>query len=257
MKKTTEFILQPTVLLTIFIFAYGQAMAITCIELDGAYVYSQESSPVYLGFFGNQFAFESIMNKYGTYGSPYNRLSVRNNYGTYGSPYSSYSANNEYTSTPPKVYKNGSLIAYLTNNTFITGGVPLAAIDASCTFYSASPSPGNPPPSPPSWVNASDGTYTDKIQLVWTTVADATEYNVYYAESLTGTKNLVNSTIGTVMNIIGATPDKLYYFWISSTNSYGEGIYSNPDSGYMASQPASSGSNLLLLTLPAILNSAK
>jgi hypothetical protein len=64
---------------------------ITCSSLDGAYVYSREEPPVYLGFFGNQFALDSILNKFGTYGSSYNLTSVRNTYGTYGSPYSIYS----------------------------------------------------------------------------------------------------------------------------------------------------------------------
>ena len=41
--------------------------ALTCSDLDGAYVYSQESTPKYLGFFGSAYATESIMNTYGTY----------------------------------------------------------------------------------------------------------------------------------------------------------------------------------------------
>jgi hypothetical protein len=130
-----------------------KALAITCADLDGAYVFSQESTPVYLGFFGSQFSSDSIMNEYGTYGSPYSSLSVRNEYGTYGSPYSSlsvrneigtygspysmYSANNDYASAPPKIYKYGVLFAYLTTNSLINGGVSLAAIDSSCTFYSS------------------------------------------------------------------------------------------------------------------------
>jgi len=214
----------------------AQVSALTCQDLDGAYVYSQELTPVYLGFFGGQFSSESIINEYGTYGSPYSSLSVRNEYGTYGSPYSTYSANNDYTSYPPEIYKYGVLIGHLTTNSIITDGVSLAAIDVSCTFYSVSPATGSPPPppSPPSTFTASDGTFTDIIRLTWSTAAGATQYNVYYATSLTGTKNYISSTTSTTMDIIGATPDYVYYFWVSASNLWGEGALSNPDSGYMA-----------------------
>ena len=135
-----KFILLLIVLLVIFIIHTPRhLLALTCADLDGAYVYSQETSPVYLGFFGNSYASDSIMNSYGTYGSPYTTYSVRNTYGTYGSPYSVYSANNNYTSTPPKIYNNGYLIGYLTTNNFIWDGVSLAVIDANCIFYSSAP----------------------------------------------------------------------------------------------------------------------
>lgn len=89
------------------------------------------------------------------------------------------------------------------------------------------------PPSP-AWVSATDGTYTDKIRLTWAAVSGATSYNVYYAESLTGTKYYINSTADTVMDFVGATPEYVYYFWVSASNQGGEGVLSNYDTGYMA-----------------------
>ena len=68
-------------------FSSSYLHALTCTDLDGAYVASQETNPTYLGFFGSQYASASIMNTYGTYGSPYNAASVRNAYGNYGSSY--------------------------------------------------------------------------------------------------------------------------------------------------------------------------
>jgi len=65
----------------IFLFFTERAFALTCSDLDGSYVYSQESPPVYLGFFGSAYASESIMNIYGSYGSSYSSSSVRNEYG--------------------------------------------------------------------------------------------------------------------------------------------------------------------------------
>jgi len=127
------------------------------------------------------------------------------------------------------------LIAYLTTNTFIYGGVSLSEIDASCTFYSSTPSTEVQLPLSPSWVVASDGIYTDKIAVSWGAVSGVSYYNIYYADSLTGTKYYIDSTTNTFMDIVGATPDKIYYFWISSVNAGGEGALSSSESGYIAS----------------------
>jgi len=215
----------------------GQLLALTCTDLDGAYIYSQEATPVYLGFFGSQFAADSIMNEFGTYGSQFNSLSVRNEFGTYGSSFSTYSANNNLTSTPPRIFKNGALIGYLTTNSLIVGGVSLADIDSSCTFYSTSPKTEPLPPPAPSSVNASDGTFTDIIQVSWDGVSGALGYHVYYSETLDGTKYHIDETVNTSMNIVGATPGTVYYFWVSAYNAYSEGDLGGPDSGYMASLP--------------------
>ena len=94
---------------------------------------------MYLGFFGNQYALNSIMNTFGSYGSSYNSNSVRNTFGTYGSPYSIYSVANNYTVTPPVIYKNGTPLANFTTNQFLASAVSLENIDAECTFTASSP----------------------------------------------------------------------------------------------------------------------
>jgi hypothetical protein len=152
MRKYHAALIVVVLLLGTYAVAFGQepnrvsSTDFTCLDLDGSYVFSQESTPIYLGFFGNQFASESIMNELGQYGSEISTLSVRNEIGKYGSPVSTYSANNNITSTPPGIFKNNSLIAYLTTNTIIVGGVSLATIDASCTFFSSSPVTDTSPP---------------------------------------------------------------------------------------------------------------
>jgi len=130
--------------------AKDTASSLTCQDLDGSYVMSQESPSVYLGFFGNGSASDSIMNPYGTYGSQYGNLSVRNPFGPYGSPFGTYSANNQLTSTPPGIFKYGSLLAFLTTNPTMAGGVSLAIIDASCAFISWLPLLA--PPAAMSWL---------------------------------------------------------------------------------------------------------
>lgn len=125
--------------------------AVTCIELDGAYLVSQDATPKYLGFIGSRFASESIQNPYGSYGSSYSTLSVRNPYGTYGSAYSSLSASNPFASRPPVIARAGQFLAFLTTNTAAGSlGVSLAQIDGTCTnLISSQPvSPVVPPQIP-------------------------------------------------------------------------------------------------------------
>ena len=80
--------LRATALATAVLFYTTTSYALTCADLDGSYVFSTETSPVYLGFFGNDFASESINNSFGTYGNQFSSLSVRNTFGTYGSQFS-------------------------------------------------------------------------------------------------------------------------------------------------------------------------
>jgi len=52
-----------------FQFISLQALALTCADLDGAYVVAHDDT--YLGFFGSQFASDSINNQFGTYGNEF------------------------------------------------------------------------------------------------------------------------------------------------------------------------------------------
>lgn len=120
----------------------GIASAITCADLDGAYVVSEENPQVYLGFFGSPSAVDSIENPFGAYGNPSSVGSVRNTSGPYGSTSGQYSANNAQTNTPPLFGKFEHALGYLSTNTFLSGAVSLASIDASCgtnNFVSTQP----------------------------------------------------------------------------------------------------------------------
>jgi len=225
-KKTLQ-----TLLTLVMLQPFGIAMAITCAELDGAYVYSQESSPAYLGFFGNAYASESINNTYGTYGSSYNLLSVRNTFGSYGSDYGTYSANNDFSSSPPAIYKWGDLIGYLTTNTFIAGGVSLADIDYSCSFYATLP---RTYAYIPTGLIAGDGLSTDSIALVWNPSLGALIYGVYCSTSATGQKDFLGTVVGAGANVTGLEAGVTYYFWVSAINNFGESILSSYDTGYVA-----------------------
>lgn len=238
-------LLAMTAALVLFMISPRETHAqLSCAQLDGALVRSGEPSEVYLGFFGSSFALESIMNQFGTYGSRFSLSSVRNQFGSYGSQFALYSANNQFTSNPPRIYKNGVFLAYLTTNTLRSPAVSLAQIDNSCTFFASSPSRASVPivplrPAILTGLSASDGLFTDAILLTWNAAAGATGYNVYVSTSQDGERTLLGSTSATTERITGGTPGIIYYFFVFPTNAAGtsDGMW---DSGYIANPPVAS-----------------
>ena len=85
------------------------AYALSCPDVNGASVDSADGT--YLGFFGSQFASESILNTFGSYGSSYSSTSIRNTFSAYGNSFGTYSANNRFATrvNVPRIYKNGTL----------------------------------------------------------------------------------------------------------------------------------------------------
>lgn len=201
-------------ILLLVIFA-GKSFSITCTDLDGAYVYSQETTPRYLGFFGNQFSNESIQNTFGTYGNSFNTYSVRNSFGTYGSQFSTYSISNQFTYSPPAIYKHETVIGYLTNNTFISGGISLETIDASCSFFQTSRW-DNPSPI----LNITFIPTETTITLGWTGGLGATSFAVYQCAYNDCTNSsflgFSNSSATTIYNL---SPDSPFTFEIFGLNS--------------------------------------
>lgn len=59
---------------------------------------------------------QSIINDIGRHGSEISSTSIRNSIGRYGSTISPQSPFNDITSTPPRIYKKGQFVAYLTTN---------------------------------------------------------------------------------------------------------------------------------------------
>ncbi len=90
-------------------------------DLVGSKIVAEDDT--YLGKIINKYGSESIFNQYGSFGSKYSSTSIWNKYGIYGGSYSQFSPFNPYTSTPPAIYKNGTLIGYLTVNKYITGAI--------------------------------------------------------------------------------------------------------------------------------------
>ena len=212
---------------------------LTCQDINGAYLFSQEPNPVYLGFFGTQFASESIYNQFGTYGSQFNSLSVRNTFGTYGSQFSTYSHMNQFTQTPPMILKDGILLGYLTVNPTINKGLALATIDAVCSFTATSPAfPAPPPPPlPPALVDASDGLYPDRIIINWTQSENSTGYYLYCAATPAGPPIYIGTYSVPPAVHSPLSPYNNYYYWVSAYNVHGESSLTGPTEGSTFFEP--------------------
>jgi fibronectin type 3 domain-containing protein len=93
-------------------------------------------------------------------------------------------------------------------------------------------------PAVPANVVASDGTYTDKVQVIISTVADATKYEVYRSSDAA----TVGNKIGTVSTHITfdttAIPGAQYFYRAKACNDTGCSDYTMPDRGYAAEAPA-------------------
>ncbi len=58
----------------------------------------------------------ALCNSFSSYGNKFNANSILNEFGNYGNRFSEKSPFNEFTSTPPRIFKNGKFLAYLTIN---------------------------------------------------------------------------------------------------------------------------------------------
>jgi PKD repeat protein len=113
------------------------------------------------------------------------------------------------------------------------------SLDVSCALY-LYPS-GNPPPTPttgtpppaPTGVSASDGTFTDRVRILWSASSGATSYHVY--------RNTVNNTasasdLGSVTTTgaddMGAVAGTTYWYWVKAFNASGSSSFSLSDTGY-------------------------
>ena len=110
--------------------------------------------------------------------------------------------------------------------------------DAGAGVYNDGTGSSDPIPPAPSNVQASDGTYNDKIQVTWSSVSGATRYDVYRATSLDGSKTQFGNKTGTAWDDIDTTPGTTYYYWVTACNDVGcsndEGHWGGPDTGYRA-----------------------
>ena len=91
------------------------------------------------------------------------------------------------------------------------------------------------PPAVPSGVTASDGTFTDKVRIVWRSVDGAQSYQVYRAPSETGQYEKIGDTTSTAYDDSGVSPNVVYWYKVRACNAAGCSDLSAPDSGYAQS----------------------
>ena len=91
--------------------------------------------------------------------------------------------------------------------------------------WRAMPIPGN--------VQASDGTSINNVGIGWDAVPEATEYEVFRAESESGTPIAWSGSLTTTSyNDPAATPGVTYYYWVQACNDYICSDLSDFDSGW-------------------------
>jgi hypothetical protein len=137
----------------------------------------------------------------------------------------SYSVAN-YTTTVPAVPSGQYFVGQIvTVNGFGTDGAPennANVLPYPITLF----------PAPPSNVQASDGTYTNKIRVTWNAVADpaVTSYRVWRAPTDTGTKVYLGEVAATSFDDSSPAAGWNYY-WIQSVAPVGLSLYSASDAG--------------------------
>lgn len=89
------------------------------------------------------------------------------------------------------------------------------------------------PPSAPTGVAASDGTYTDKVRITWNASSGASGYEIWRNSSdSTNTAGRVGNTTTLIYDDTPPLIETIYYYWVKATNSYGSSSFSSSDSGY-------------------------
>ena len=93
----------------------------------------------------------------------------------------------------------------------------------------------------PTGVNASDGTYPDKVQINWNPVQGAAQYLIYRSTSATGGQVNIGGSVTTTYDDTSASPGTTYYYWVRALWSFMGSMsdYSAPDAGWCAEQAPS------------------
>lgn len=88
-------------------------------------------------------------------------------------------------------------------------------------------------PNPPAGVTASDGVYTDKVQVTWGVVTNAAGYSAWRNLSNdTGSASNIGFAAGTNYADTDTQAGVTYYYWLKATNAAGASGFSAGDSGF-------------------------
>lgn len=96
-------------------------------------------------------------------------------------------------------------------------------------------------PDPVTNVQASDGTYNDRVRVTWTASAGAASYEVHRAESEGGTYTLRGTTTSTAYDDTGVTVGTTYWYRVRACNTAGCSAFSVPDPGFASAAGGGGG----------------
>jgi hypothetical protein len=114
----------------------------------------------------------------------------------------------------------------------------ISSADFCCKAFSLTDAT-NRAPTAPAGVFASDGAFTDKIQVTWDAASRATSYEVWRSSSnnmASGSKLATTATTTYDDLTVATTPGTVMYYWVKAVNTMGASGSRSPDSGYV--QPA-------------------
>ena len=95
------------------------------------------------------------------------------------------------------------------------------------------PNQGYRPVPAPTGVQASDGTFTDKVRVSWNAASGALLYKVYRnTVNNASTAVHLGSTGITSFDDATAAPGTVYYYWVRGYGTTGDGVLSSADTGY-------------------------
>ena len=81
-------------------------------------------------------------------------------------------------------------------------------------------------------LQASDGIFTNNVQLTWIASDGATSYKIYRATSAGGSKTLLGSRTGTSFADTTATKGVHYLYWVRAYQGSRFSAFSTPNTGW-------------------------
>jgi fibronectin type 3 domain-containing protein len=96
-------------------------------------------------------------------------------------------------------------------------------------------------PGAPQNVQASDGTYSDRVRITWDPVPGASRYEVWRSTAQGGTYELLAETTATSYDDRNVTVGTTYWYKVRAWNVLGYGPFSDPDSGYASAAGGGGG----------------
>ena len=96
------------------------------------------------------------------------------------------------------------------------------------------------PPNPPENVEASDGTFGDRIQITWQSLGPGPPtdgFNIYRSDTETGTYALIGSSPTSPYDDTTVPDFATYWYKVSAYNAAGESEQAGPNSGYKGGGP--------------------